>query len=221
MEYRGLPLDRFQRDAVEAIARGQSVIVSAPTGTGKTLIADFLIEQILRDGGEVIYTSPIKALSNQKYRQYGALFGEENVGLVTGDLVINRDAPVRIMTTEILRNILLEGRQPLDDEAAPGADAAGEEAEDGALVTTSSVRLGELHNLRAVIVDEIHFLADRDRGTVWEELMIYLPTGIQILGLSATLSNLDEFAGWLSAVRATPLEVIYEPRRAVPLSFSQ
>ena len=126
MDYRGLRLDPFQEEAVEAIERGQSVIVSAPTGTGKTLIADYLIEQILGEGGEVIYTSPIKALSNQKYRQYTELLGEEAVGLVTGDLVIRRDAPLRIMTTEILRNILLEGRhddalieRDLDDEDAP------------------------------------------------------------------------------------------------------
>ena len=110
MQYRGLELDHFQRQAIEAIQDGRSVIVSAPTGTGKTLIADYLIEQILKEGGEVIYTSPVKALSNQKYRQYAKYFGEEQVGLVTGDLVIRRDAPLRIMTTEILRNILLEGR---------------------------------------------------------------------------------------------------------------
>lgn len=200
MEYRGLHLDGFQRDAIEYIQQGHSVIVSAPTGTGKTLIADYLIEQIIEQGGEIIYTSPIKALSNQKYRQYSRLFGAENVGLVTGDLVINRDAPVRIMTTEILRNILLEGRH---DEAKSPADAD----------------LPELRNLQAVIIDEIHFLADPERGTVWEELLIYLPTRIRILGLSATLSNLEEFAQWLSDTRRTEMKVIYEPKRAVPLRF--
>ncbi len=208
MNYRGLELDPFQEEAIEHIEAGESVIVSAPTGTGKTLIADYLIEQILEDGGEVIYTSPVKALSNQKYRQYTKLFGEEAVGLVTGDLVINRDAPVRIMTTEILRNILLEGR---------GAeDAMG----DGEYVTSpAEVTLPDLDRLRAVIVDEIHFLADPDRGTVWEELLIYLPRDVRILGLSATLSNLDEFADWLSEVRDSEVHVVHEPTRSVPLRF--
>jgi superfamily II RNA helicase len=208
MKYRGLELDPFQREAVELIEQGESVIVSAPTGTGKTLIADYLIEQILEDGGEVIYTSPVKALSNQKYRQYTKLFGEDAVGLVTGDLVINRDAPVRIMTTEILRNILLEGR---------GADEA---VADGEVVSSpAEVTLPDLDRLRAVIVDEIHFLADPDRGTVWEELLIYLPRDVRILGLSATLSNLDEFADWLSEVRGAQVHVVHEPTRAVPLRF--
>ena len=200
MQYRGLGLDRFQREAIEHIEAGHSVIVSAPTGTGKTLIADYLIEQTLERGQELIYTSPIKALSNQKYRQYSKLFGEEKVGLVTGDLVINRDAPVRIMTTEILRNILLEGRH--EGSRSPA------EAE-----------LPDLRRLHAVVIDEIHFLADPERGTVWEELLIYLPTRIRILGLSATLSNLDEFAHWLSQTRQSPMQVIHEPKRAVPLRF--
>lgn len=210
MQYRGLTLDHFQRQAIEAIQQDRSVIVSAPTGTGKTLIADYLIEQIFEQGGEVIYTSPIKALSNQKYRQYSKLFGEENVGLVTGDLVIRRDAPLRIMTTEILRNILLEGRHEdvLDGDGDYDAPSA-----------PSEVVLPDLHKLKAVIIDEIHFLDDPDRGTVWEELLIYLPRDIQILGLSATLSNLEEFCEWLGNVRQTDIEVIYEPNRAVPLRY--
>jgi ATP-dependent RNA helicase HelY len=208
MLYRGFTLDRFQEEAIRHIEDGKSVIVSAPTGTGKTVIADYLIEQILKDGGEVIYTSPIKALSNQKYRQYGRLFGKDAIGLVTGDLVINRDAPIRIMTTEILRNILLEGREaPLE---AP---------EEGAIASPADVTLPDLARLKAVILDEIHFLADPDRGTVWEELLIYLPRDVRILGLSATLSNLEEFADWLSAIRDTRVEVVYEPKRSVPLKF--
>ena len=218
MEYRGLQLDHFQRQAIEAIQEGRSVIVSAPTGTGKTLIADYLIEHILKEGGEVIYTSPIKALSNQKYRQYANYFGEENVGLVTGDLVIRRDAPLRIMTTEILRNILLEGRHD--------ANLVQEEDEDeGHLPNSSPSRspaesdLPDLRKLRAVIIDEIHFLDDPERGTVWEELLIYLPHEIRILGLSATLSNLEEFTAWLDQVRQTEFKTIYEPKRTVPLKF--
>lgn len=199
MKYRGLTLDPFQQQAIEDIQSGHSVIVSAPTGTGKTLIADYLIEHILEQGGEIVYTSPIKALSNQKYRQYAQLFGPEHVGLVTGDLVINRDAPVRIMTTEILRNMLLEGAHLPGDEPHERRD--------------------ELDKLQAVIIDEIHFLADPDRGTVWEELLIYLPTRVRILGLSATLSNLEEFTDWLSQVRQTPVKIIFEPKRTVPLKF--
>jgi superfamily II RNA helicase len=208
MTYRGLTLDRFQEEAIRHVEANKSVIVSAPTGTGKTVIADYLIEQTLKEGGEVIYTSPIKALSNQKYRQYGRLFGKDNIGLITGDLVINRDAPIKIMTTEILRNILLEGRE------APVIEPG-----EGVIASPADVTLPDLARLKAVILDEIHFLADPDRGTVWEELLIYLPRNIRILGLSATLSNLEEFANWLSAIRDTKVEIVHEPKRAVPLKF--
>ncbi len=186
MQYRGLELDPFQVQAIKALRSGRSVLVAAPTGTGKTIIADWIVEEALEAGKQVIYTAPIKALSNQKFRDYTRLYGDK-VGLVTGDLVIRRDAPCLVMTTEILRNILL----------------AGEDVPD----------------LRAVIVDEIHFLDDRERGTVWEELLIYLPQTVQIVGLSATLSNLDEFSEWLTEVRGAPIEVVIEKVRAVPLSF--
>jgi len=185
--YRGLRLDPFQQQAIAALEAGRSVLVAAPTGTGKTIIADWIVDEALSIGREVIYTAPIKALSNQKFRDYTRLHGERRVGLVTGDLVIRRDAPCRVMTTEILRNMLLS-REPLRD-------------------------------LRAVILDEIHFLDDRERGTVWEEVLIYLPKHVQIVGLSATLSNLDEFAGWLAHVRETEVEVVQETRRAVPLTY--
>ena len=105
--YRGLLLDGFQREAIAALHAGESVLVAAPTGTGKTLVADWIVEEAMEQGKCVIYTAPIKALSNQKYRDYCALYGKDNVGLITGDLVIRRDAPCRVMTTEILRNILL------------------------------------------------------------------------------------------------------------------
>lgn len=197
MEYRGLQLDRFQRQAIKAIDDEKSVLVSAPTGTGKTLIADYLVEQVIAQGGRIVYTAPIKALSNQKYREYCRSLGSDKVGIVTGDVVINRDAPLRIMTTEILRNILLQ-------EAGPDGQATS---------------LGEL---QAVIFDELHFIDDPERGTVWEEVLIYLPDTVRILGLSATLSNLRELAGWLSTVRSGPfgeVAVIEERRRAVPLRF--
>ena len=187
MEYRGLTLDPFQQKAIEALEAEHSVLVCAPTGTGKTIIADWIVDQALQEGRRVVYTAPIKALSNQKFRDYRRLYGEEAVGLVTGDLVINRDAPCVVMTTEILRNMLL----------------AGEDTRD----------------LRAVVLDEIHFLDDRERGTVWEEVLIYLPSEVQIVGLSATLSNVRDFAEWLAHVRHRPVEVVQETQRAVPLQF--
>ena len=224
MEYRGLTLDPFQEEAVTHIENDHSVLVAAPTGTGKTLIADYLIEEILEDGGEIVYTAPVKALSNQKYREYCRAHGEENVGLITGDLVINRDAPLRIMTTEILRNVLLEGGMaPVEGaDGKDGGPAEGAEAtdeEDDELGTPSEFDIPRLEDLQAVIIDEIHFLDDRDRGTTWEELLIYLPSRIRILGLSATLSNLEEFADWLTEIRETDVKVVREEERAVPLEF--
>jgi ATP-dependent RNA helicase HelY len=180
-------LDRFQNDAIRLLDGGRSVLVCAPTGTGKTVIADHMVDEALEAGREIVYTAPIKALSNQKFRDWCKRHGPERIGLVTGDLVIRREAPCRVMTTEILRNMLLTG-EPLS-------------------------------GLRHVILDEIHFLDDRERGTVWEEVLIYLPREVQILGLSATLSNLDDFAGWLSSVRGTEVAVVREAHRAVPLEL--
>ena len=207
MQYHGLTLDPFQQRAIEHIEAGRSVLVAAPTGTGKTLIADYLVESVLADGGHIVYTAPIKALSNQKYREYTELLGRDAVGLITGDIVINPYAPLRIMTTEILRNILLQ--EPLD---VAGVDETK-------TWTASTTQIRDLDELRAVIVDEIHFIDDPERGTVWEELLIYLPTSIRILGLSATLSNLEQFAGWLSEIRGEKVEVVREEQRAVPLAF--
>ena len=187
VSYRGFELDRFQREAIQALQQGDSVLVAAPTGTGKTVIADWIVEQAMLQGQSVVYTAPIKALSNQKFRDYCTLFGEEQVGLVTGDLVIRRQASCKVMTTEILRNMLL--------------------CED------------HISDLAAVIIDEIHFLDDKERGTTWEEVLIYLPEHVQIVGLSATLSNINQFAQWLSDVRNRPVQVIEEHQRAVPLSF--
>lgn len=186
MLYRGLTLDRFQEQAIGQLAAGNSVLVSAPTGTGKTIIADWIVDEALKAGREVVYTAPVKALSNQKYRDWTRLYGDK-VGLVTGDLVIRRDAPCRVMTTEILRNMLLGGER--------------------------------LDHLMAVILDEIHFLDDRERGTTWEEVLIYLPSRVQVLGLSATLPNLGELAKWMAHVRGVKVDVVEEPKRSVPLTF--
>jgi superfamily II RNA helicase len=215
MKYRGLTLDQFQEEAVQHVEDGESVLVAAPTGTGKTLVADYLIEHVLERGGEVIYTAPVKALSNQKYREYTRQFGRDKIGLVTGDLVINRDAPVRIMTTEILRNMLLEGGHGgIVDDSEIDED---ERRELEATASPSDTQLREIERLEAVIIDEIHFLDDESRGTVWEELLIYLPTRIRILGLSATASNLEEIAEWLTEIRETDVKVVREDERAVPL----
>lgn len=218
MQFHGLTLDGFQQTAIEAIDDGHSVLVAAPTGTGKTLVADYLIEKILEQGGEVIYTAPVKALSNQKYREYTRQFGRDKVGLVTGDLVINRDAQVRIMTTEILRNMLLEDTR-VADANDPDQPDEKERAELNETASPSDTQMPEINRLQAVIIDEIHFLDDPERGTVWEELLIYLPTRIRILGLSATASNLEEMAAWLSAIRETDVQVVREDKRAVPLEM--
>ena len=187
MNYRGLQLDPFQEQAITHLREGSSVLVCAPTGTGKTVVADALVDEALESGRRVVYTAPVKALSNQKFRDYCQLHGEKNVGLVTGDLVIRRDAPCVVMTTEILRNMLLVD-EPMDE-------------------------------LAAVVLDEIHFLDDAERGTVWEEVLIYLPPTVKVLGLSATLSNVQEFADWLSSVRGKEVEVVQELQRAVPLDI--
>ncbi len=187
VQFHGLTLDPFQQTAIEHLQQGRSVLVCAPTGTGKTIVADHVVDAALKAGKRVVYTAPVKALSNQKFRDYCRLHGDENVGLLTGDLVIRRDAPCLVMTTEILRNMLLTGE--------------------------------DTSELMAVVLDEVHFLDDRERGTVWEEVLIYLPSTVQVLGLSATLSNVREFAAWLSHVRKSKVEVVEEHTRAVPLEI--
>lgn len=183
--YKGFVLDSFQRQALAYIEEGRSVIVSAPTGVGKTLIADYLIEKAVAEGKRVIYTAPIKALSNQKYRQFKASLGAELVGILTGDVVVNSEAPVLMMTTEIYRNMAL----------------------------TDPARAADIHYL---IFDEIHFI-DSDRGVAWEESIIFAPQHVKLLGLSATIGNLEQFTGWLSEVRQEPVALVVETRRTVPL----
>jgi superfamily II RNA helicase len=154
------PLDDFQHDALAALAGGSSVVVSAPTGSGKTVIGEIANGLALCGGGVAIYTTPLKALSNQKFRDFQAAYGKERVGLLTGDNTINRDAPVLVATTEVYRSMCLQ------------QDAAA-----------------RLRNVTAVVLDEFHFMSERARGTVWEESVILTPPSVQIVALSATMSN--------------------------------
>jgi ATP-dependent RNA helicase HelY len=187
----GFDLDDFQREACESLEQGGGVLVCAPTGAGKTVVGEFAVHLALRrarSGGaqaKCFYTTPIKALSNQKYHDLVDRHGAGNVGLLTGDNSINGDAPVVVMTTEVLRNMLYAG---------------------------SSV----LHGLAYVVMDEVHYLADRFRGAVWEEVIIHLPASVTLVSLSATVSNAEEFADWLVTVRGHTDAVVSE-HRPVPL----
>ena len=197
-------LDNFQQQAIAALDADKSVIVCAPTGSGKTLIGEYAIHRAISRGKRVFYTTPLKALSNQKFRDFQTIFGANNpkgVGLITGDILINPGAGVLIMTTEIFRNMLYE--TPIGD------------------VGTS------LKDVDAVVLDECHYLGDRYRGTVWEESIIYCPPEIQIVGLSATIGNPEELTDWISKIRNTDpdnsrkfdCQLIDSDFRPVPLRF--
>nr|WP_225938804.1 RNA helicase [Kovacikia minuta] len=185
-------LDDFQLQAIAALEAGRSVVVCAPTGSGKTLIGEYAIHRALKRGRRVFYTTPLKALSNQKLRDFRDLFGAETVGLLTGDVSINRDAPILVMTTEIFRNMLY-------------GTPIGE-------VGTSLV------GVEAVVLDECHYMNDRQRGTVWEESIIYCPPEIQLVALSATVANSDQLTDWIHRVHG-PTDLIYSDFRPVPLQF--
>src|SRR3954462_6842179 len=181
----GFSLDPFQVEACEALDEGQGVLVCAPTGAGKTVVGEFAVHKALSEGRKAFYTTPIKALSNQKYNDLVERYGEATVGLLTGDNAINGDAPVVVMTTEVLRNMLY--------------------AESPALL-----------GLGYVVMDEVHYLADRFRGAVWEEVIIHLPPSVTLVSLSATVSNYEESADWLATLRGQTEGVVSEPR-PVPL----
>ncbi|MCI4675484.1 DEAD/DEAH box helicase [Candidatus Mycolicibacterium alkanivorans] len=178
-------LDPFQLEACEALERGHGVLVCAPTGAGKTVVGEFAVHLALAAGRKCFYTTPIKALSNQKHADLVRRYGAERIGLLTGDQSINGDAPVVVMTTEVLRNMLYAG-----------SDA--------------------LHGLSYVVMDEVHFLADRMRGAVWEEVILHLPDDVRLVSLSATVSNAEEFGGWMQTVRGDTTVVVDE-HRPVPL----
>ncbi len=178
-------LDPFQRTGCQALESGHGVLVCAPTGAGKTVVGEFAVHLALSQGRKCFYTTPIKALSNQKYNDLCERHGDGAVGLLTGDTSVNGDAPVVVMTTEVLRNMLYAGSSSID-------------------------------NLGYVVMDEVHYLADRFRGAVWEEVILHLPEHVQIASLSATVSNAEEFGEWLMEVRGDTTIVVDE-HRPVPL----
>jgi len=177
--------DDYQRRACQALYEGHGVLVAAPTGSGKTVVGEFAVHLALAAGRKCFYTTPIKALSNQKYGDLVRRYGPDRVGLLTGDNSINGEAPVVVMTTEVLRNMLYGGS-------------------------------GTLDGLGYVVLDEVHYLADRFRGAVWEEVIIHLPDSVQVVALSATVSNAEEFGEWLTQVRGGTT-VIVDEHRPVPL----
>jgi ATP-dependent RNA helicase HelY len=177
--------DPFQVAACAALTQGDGVLVAAPTGSGKTVVGEYAVHLALTRNKKCFYTTPIKALSNQKYNDLVRRYGTDTVGLLTGDNAINGDAPVVVMTTEVLRNMLYAGSRALGD-------------------------------LGYVVLDEVHYLADRSRGAVWEEVIIHLPESVRVVALSATVSNAEEFGDWLGQVRGGT-EVIVDEHRPVPL----
>jgi ATP-dependent RNA helicase HelY len=177
--------DDFQVAACGALSKGDGVLVAAPTGSGKTVVGEYAVHLAVERGRKCFYTTPIKALSNQKYADLSRRYGADKVGLLTGDNSVNGEAPIVVMTTEVLRNMLYAGSPTLA-------------------------------NLGFVVLDEVHYLADRSRGAVWEEVIIHLPESVRVVALSATVSNAEEFGDWLAQVRGNT-EVIVDEVRPVPL----
>lgn len=220
------PLDPFQIESARHLADGRSVLVAAPTGTGKTVIAEFGIWQARRNGMRAIYTAPLKALSNQKFRDLRERYGEAEVGLLTGDIVTNPRAPVVVMTTEIYRNMLLEGSRVAQLSASDEARLlveGGREAEDNGLAADDIAELArraaldeQLSTVGCVVFDELHYLSDPFRGPVWEEAIIHSPAHVTFVGLSATVSNADELRRWIESVHG-PIALVFHDERAVPL----
>lgn len=185
-------LDDFQKDACNFIDAGKSVVVCAPTGAGKTVIAEHAIHRALAEGKRIFYTTPLKALSNQKYYDFGQKYGQDNVGLLTGDTSINRNGQIVVMTTEVFRNMLYG--------------------------TNFGAVADNLKDVKYVVLDEVHYMNDEQRGTVWEESIIYCPTNVQIIALSATVANADELTNWINTVHSKT-ELVDTDFRPVPLKF--
>ncbi len=181
-------MDAFQLEAAAKLDAGMGVLVSAPTSSGKTVVAEYAVFRALREGARAIYTTPLKALSNQKFRDFQRTHGFKNVGLVTGENTINDEAPIVVMTTEILRNVIYEDPARLDDVAY-------------------------------VVLDEVHYIDDFPRGSVWEEVIVQAPRHIKFVGLSATIGNYAEVASWMAENRGpigTSGPGLAPPRRRRP-----
>lgn len=185
-------LDDFQEEALFHINNGKSVVVCAPTGAGKTCIAQMAIHKALKENHRIFYTTPLKALSNQKYSDFSQKYGEEKVGLLTGDTSINRNAQIVVMTTEVFRNMLYG--------------------------TNFGSVSDNLKDVRYVVLDEVHYMNDEQRGTVWEESIIYCPTNVQIIALSATVANSQQLTDWINTVHSRT-ELVYTDFRPVPLRY--
>lgn len=201
-EYYQLPfeLDDFQKHAIDCINRNEDVIVTAHTGSGKTIPAEYAIAKALNNGNYVIYTAPIKTLSNQKYKDFCDKFGKDNVGILTGDIKNNIDAHCLIMTTEILRNILY--RQKMNPDLKPN--------------NPMDINI-DITQVESVIFDEVHYINDRDRGSVWEESIIMLDPKINLIMLSATIDDADKFASWIGDIKDKAISLIPTEKRPVPL----
>ena len=182
--------DEFQKEAFDCIDKGKSVVVCAPTGAGKTCIAEHAIHKALNENTRLFYTTPLKALSNQKFYDFGEKYGKGNVGLLTGDTSINREAPIVVMTTEVFRNMLYN--------------------------TNFGSAKDNMRDVKYVVLDEVHYMNDESRGTVWEESIIYCPVNVQIIALSATVANSQQLCDWINTVHAGT-EHIYTDFRPVPL----
>ena len=185
-------LDDFQKEACQIIDNGESVVVCAPTGAGKTVIAQHAINNAMKDGVRIFYTTPLKALSNQKFYDFCEQYGQDNVGLLTGDTSINRGAQIVIMTTEVFRNMLYG--------------------------TNFGAVADNMKDVKYVVLDEVHYMNDEQRGTVWEESIIYCPTNIQIIALSATVANCQELTNWINTVHSKT-KLVNTDFRPVPLRF--
>lgn len=185
-------LDDFQKEACEYIDNNKSVVVCAPTGAGKTVIAQHAIHRALENGSRIFYTTPLKALSNQKYYDFSEKYGSEKVGLLTGDTSINRNGQIVVMTTEVFRNMLYG--------------------------TNFGSVSDNMKDVKYVVLDEVHYMNDEQRGTVWEESIIYCPTNVQIIALSATVANADELTAWINTVHSKT-ELVNTDFRPVPLRF--
>ena len=186
MDFQGLTLDKFQEEAILSLNEDKSVLVAAPTGSGKTLVAEYAISKEFNSGNRVVYTAPIKALSNQKYHDFCLSYGKTKVGLITGDVVINPDADILVMTTEVYRNMVVS-------------------------------RDAIINSIRYVIFDEIHYISDIERGTAWEEAIIFSPPQVRFVCLSATVPNAEELAAWISEIKQHEIVVVHNNKRAVPL----